>query len=602
MLGLPDGRDAEEWRTADPAVPPEDPDRAPAARPGEERPPSDAELIEAVRGGSVRSYGQLYARHVNAARKLARQLSRSPVEADDLVSDAFSKVLLALRAGRGPSEAFRPYLLTTLRHTAYDRTRYERKVELAGDLEAVSGVERAVSEPFHDPAVARLERSLAARAFASLPERWRVVLWHTEVEGQSHAEVAPLLGLTTNGVSAIAYRAREGLRKAYVQAHVEQNPGGRCRAVASRLGAWTRRGLGARETAQVEAHLDECAACRALAAELADVSGALRAVVAPLVLGVGAAGYLTGGGGGHAVGTAAAVGGASGGGTLDGGPLDGGALDGGTGAAPGGTGAGTAGDGTGAAGGPGTGAAGGPGTGATTPAQWLGAAASAVAVLIAVLTGSNATRQAITPSLDPSPTPNEIAISPTTSAERSPAPGTTTTPTTSPDSSTPGGTTPPATGSTAVAPPATTTTGTAAPPGSELTPSVPTAFATGTGGPPTDLPVTVHNTGVTPLPPPVLTLALPDDVRVVGSGNNGLVGRRLVAFDGASEQAQVGCPSSRGTVTCSAERELAPGESVTFVLRVLAGPRAVSGTITGTVSAGAWLTTPVVVPVTITSG
>jgi len=43
---------------------------------------------------------------------------------------------------------------------------------------------------------------------------------------------------------------------------------------------------------QVETHLDECERCRALAAELADVNGALRAVIAPLVLGVGAAGYL----------------------------------------------------------------------------------------------------------------------------------------------------------------------------------------------------------------------------------------------------------------------------------------------------------------------
>ncbi|WP_408005269.1 hypothetical protein [Saccharothrix espanaensis] len=47
-----------------------------------------------------------------------------------------------------------------------------------------------------------------------------------------------------------------------------------------------------REAAQVGAHWDECADCRGLAAELADVNGALRAFVAPLVLGLGAGGYL----------------------------------------------------------------------------------------------------------------------------------------------------------------------------------------------------------------------------------------------------------------------------------------------------------------------
>ena len=39
-------------------------------------------------------------------------------------------------------------------------------------------------------------------------------------EGQSPGEIAPLLGLTANGVSAMAFRAREGLRKAFLQAHV----------------------------------------------------------------------------------------------------------------------------------------------------------------------------------------------------------------------------------------------------------------------------------------------------------------------------------------------------------------------------------------------
>lgn len=37
-------------------------------------------------------------------------------------------------------------------------------------------------------------------------------------------DVAPILGLTSNGVAALAYRAREGLRTAWLQAHVS-DPG-----------------------------------------------------------------------------------------------------------------------------------------------------------------------------------------------------------------------------------------------------------------------------------------------------------------------------------------------------------------------------------------
>ncbi|WP_346051855.1 sigma-70 family RNA polymerase sigma factor, partial [Amycolatopsis dongchuanensis] len=257
---------------------------------------SDAELITAVRNGDLTAYGALYERHVGAAYNLARQLARSKAESDDLVSDAFAKVLDTLRAGKGPDSAFRAYLLTALRHTAYDRTRKEKRLDLSEDMTTLSGAGGAATDaltvPFSDTAVAGLERTMAAKAFARLPERWQAVLWHTEIEQQSPAEVAPLLGLTPNGVSALAYRAREGLRQAYLQVHLAETSAERCRATADRLGAWTRDGLSKRERAQVEAHLDECERCRALAAELADVNGALRAVVAPIVLGGAVVGYL----------------------------------------------------------------------------------------------------------------------------------------------------------------------------------------------------------------------------------------------------------------------------------------------------------------------
>ncbi|WP_406643122.1 sigma-70 family RNA polymerase sigma factor [Amycolatopsis sp. WGS_07] len=224
---------------------------------------------------------------------MARQLAKSSAEADDLVSEAFAKVLDTLRAGRGPDSAFRAYLLTALRHTAYDVTRQHRGIHLADDLSEPIGKDaERLAVPFADTVVAGLERTLAAKAFARLPERWQAVLWHTEIEGQSPAEVAPLLGLTPNGVSALAYRAREGLRQAYLQVHLSENQSGSCREAVERLGAWTRDGLSKRERAQVENHLDGCENCRALAAELADVNSGLRAIIAPIVLGGAALGYL----------------------------------------------------------------------------------------------------------------------------------------------------------------------------------------------------------------------------------------------------------------------------------------------------------------------
>ncbi|MCI2423341.1 sigma-70 family RNA polymerase sigma factor [Saccharopolyspora sp. K220] len=172
---------------------------------------ADGDLSEAVRQGSTAAYHELYARHVGAAYSAASQLSRSRVDADDLVSEAFVNVLAALRGGHGPVVAFRAYLLTSVRHLAFERARREQRLQLTGDIAEVLGD----GEGLEDLAIASLERSLAARAFANLPQRWRTVLWHVEVEGLTPGQVAPFLGLTPNGVAALAYRARKGLRQAY---------------------------------------------------------------------------------------------------------------------------------------------------------------------------------------------------------------------------------------------------------------------------------------------------------------------------------------------------------------------------------------------------
>ncbi|MFD2356591.1 hypothetical protein ACFSTC_56050 [Nonomuraea ferruginea] len=103
-----------------------------------------------------------------------------------------------------------------------------------------------------DPASARLEGSLIAQAYLSLAERWRAVLWHTEVENARSADVAPLLGLSANGVSALAYRAREGLRQAYLQLYLTGSPPPECKAVIGKLGAYVRGGLTRRDSRSVE--------------------------------------------------------------------------------------------------------------------------------------------------------------------------------------------------------------------------------------------------------------------------------------------------------------------------------------------------------------
>jgi RNA polymerase sigma factor (sigma-70 family) len=240
---------------------------------------SDAELIAAVREGDTASYGVLYERHLNAAKRAASCLVRTPAEREDLVADAFTRVLRALRDGGGPNEGFRAYLLVTMRNAAISTSR-GASVSLYADVP-----ETYLPHPGGDPVVNKWDAMTAAAAFASLPERWRTVLWHTEVEEETPAEIAPLLGMRPNGVAALAYRAREGLRQAYLRAHLPDVESRECQATVAKLAGWVRRSVPVPLGRKISKHLAVCADCRARVDTLTRVNQELRASVAPILLG-----------------------------------------------------------------------------------------------------------------------------------------------------------------------------------------------------------------------------------------------------------------------------------------------------------------------------
>src|SRR6476661_1329567 len=178
---------------------------------------------------------------------------RAPVRAARRGRPA-SRAPAGVGAGRG-----RP----GLRRLHVDRLRAGARLHPTDDLTPFDpGV------PFRDTAIEGFENAAAARAFASLPERWQLVLWHTEVEGQKPAEVAPLLGLSPNSVSALAYRAREGLRQAFLSMHAQDTADATCLWAQEHLGAHVRGGLSRRDSSRVERHLVECRRCTAVYLEL----------------------------------------------------------------------------------------------------------------------------------------------------------------------------------------------------------------------------------------------------------------------------------------------------------------------------------------------
>lgn len=264
----------------------------------------DLELTSRAREGDDGAVVELWKRHFPAALSTARRVARQPRDAEELAADAFSGMLAALNAGGGPTGSVRAYLLTSVRNGVTTRARRANASDILTDENAV--LENAADVPF-DPVATSGELSLMREAFATLPPRWRHVLWRTAVDHDSNILVAEELGLTPNAVAALARRARQGLRAAYVQVHVSRgvvDPG--CLPFIGGLAALLPDASGNSETA---AHVRGCARCTERLAELRRVDRNLSGFLAPAVLTLapgGIAGAALAGGSGAAAGSAPA--------------------------------------------------------------------------------------------------------------------------------------------------------------------------------------------------------------------------------------------------------------------------------------------------------
>jgi RNA polymerase sigma factor (sigma-70 family) len=238
----------------------------------------DSVLAERAATGDREAFEELYRRHSRTAMRVAYRVTGNIHDAADAVSDAFARVMLALPQGRLADPArFRSYLLTSTRHAAVDVLRRAGPAiptdEEAEPVETLAGP--------HEKLIDAADSSLVAAAFRALPERWRSVLWLTEVEGIPAREAAPMLGVSANGVAQLAVRARAGLRERYLQAHLREVDGA-CSATVSRLGAYVGGGLASRDIALVDQHVAACPACRQREGDLQEIGTTLRRSFAPI--------------------------------------------------------------------------------------------------------------------------------------------------------------------------------------------------------------------------------------------------------------------------------------------------------------------------------
>ena len=150
--------------------------------------------------------------HLDAANNLARWLTRSRADADDVVQEAMLRAFRAFDGLRGGD--VRPWLLAIVRNCWRDRAADGRRrghVPLPGEDVLVD--ERLGPE---DAAARSDEGRKLAAVIASLPEEFREVLILRAMEELSYRQIAAVTGAPIGTVMSRLARGRALLREKWL--------------------------------------------------------------------------------------------------------------------------------------------------------------------------------------------------------------------------------------------------------------------------------------------------------------------------------------------------------------------------------------------------
>jgi RNA polymerase sigma-70 factor, ECF subfamily len=148
-------------------------------------------------------------------RRFARALTRSQIEADDLVQSTFERALACLQQWE-PGTRLDSWLYRIAQNLWIDQRRAAR---LRGSPEGTEAVMQLIGEDGRELNERQLMVRDAMRALAALPEDQQAVVALVSIEGLAYVEAAKILGIPVGTVMSRLARGRRA-----IAAHVLGKP------------------------------------------------------------------------------------------------------------------------------------------------------------------------------------------------------------------------------------------------------------------------------------------------------------------------------------------------------------------------------------------
>ncbi len=167
---------------------------------------SDEELMLRIAKGNERAFSELVPRYAGRAIGLARRITGSEADAEEIVQEAFLRVWVNAPRWR-PQAAFRTWFYRIVFNLSLNRRRRAPflPLEEAGDPpDPAAGADQRIERDETD-------RQLAS-AIADLPGRQRAAIVLTYGEELSNVEAAAVLGTSVSGMESLLVRAKRALR------------------------------------------------------------------------------------------------------------------------------------------------------------------------------------------------------------------------------------------------------------------------------------------------------------------------------------------------------------------------------------------------------
>ncbi|MEU2157374.1 RICIN domain-containing protein [Streptomyces sp. NPDC019396] len=239
----------------------------------------DSELTERIRAGAPAAQPaalELKRRHLPAVLAYTRLCTSNQTAANQLAVRAFDVAVQEALRGIEPSGTWRHHLLMLVQRTGRSWGAGSRRDRLEPDFLAWNEAGTEAS-------------SAMCAGFHRLPELMRGVLWYAIVDDEADATVGGFLGIPADTVRELRPRARDALRRAWIQAELERGDP-RCLGYRRIIDAAT--GPADRRYSQdLTLHLEQCPGCTGLVAALTRMADAPRIVCAEGLVGWGGASY-----------------------------------------------------------------------------------------------------------------------------------------------------------------------------------------------------------------------------------------------------------------------------------------------------------------------